>query len=103
MRHELRPSLWVAPTASLSASYSFERATHGDVQHQHVLSGAWQITPGQSVAARWVDYEGGYYKLTYRRALARGVDAVGVYSDDPYEHSSFNVKLIWSRGGLARR
>jgi hypothetical protein len=99
----IAPSMWVAPTASVSASYSFERATHGDVQHQHVLAATWHITAAQSMAARWVDYDGGYYKLTYRRALARGVDAIGVYTADPYERSSLNVKLIWSRGLFARK
>jgi hypothetical protein len=97
----LAPSLWVAPGANVSASYSYERATQGDVQHQHVLAATWQITPIESVAARWADYEGGYYKLTYRRSLARGVDAIGVYTADPYERSSLTVKLIWSRGQFA--
>ncbi len=98
----LAPSVWVAPSSRLLVSYSFERATDGVVHQQHVLSGNWQITPEQSIAGRWVDYDGGYYKLSYRRALAHGVDAVGVYTADPYVASSLDLKLIWSLQPSAR-
>ena len=36
--------------------------------HQHVVSGTWQITGAQALAARWVDDDGGYYRLSYRRS-----------------------------------
>jgi hypothetical protein len=95
------PNVWVAPGSNVSASYSFERAMHGEVQFQHVVSGTWQISPEQTMTVRWVDYDGGYYKVSYRRALAHGADAIGVYTSDPYERS-LNLKLIWSFGPFAR-
>ena len=53
--------------------------------------------PGaQSLAARWVDYDGGYYRVSYRRTLAHSVDAFGVYTSDPYAPGRFNVKLVWA-------
>jgi len=99
----IAPTLWLAPGANMSFSYSFDRAHHDHVQAQHVLSGTWDIDSAQSVSARWVDYEGGHYRLSYRRALSRGVDAYGVYSADPYDPGTLNVKLVWTmtpRSGL---
>ena len=92
----IAPSFWLAPSSHLSVAYSFERAEHDQVQHQHVVSGTWEITGAQSLAARWVDYEGGYYRVSYRRTLAHSVDAFGVYTSDPYAPGRFNVKLVWA-------
>ena len=90
------PSVWMAPSPHFSLAYSFARAAHDDVQHQHVVSGTWEITGDQSVAARWVEQDGGYYRLSYRRAFTRGLDAVGVYTSEPYDSARFNVKLVWT-------
>jgi hypothetical protein len=92
----LTPSFWLAPSAHLTLAYSFERAHQDDVQHQHVLSGAWDITEAHSFAVRWVEYDGGYYRVSYRRALGHGVDAFGVYTSDPYVPRRFNVKVVWT-------
>lgn len=92
----LSPSVWLAPSPHFSFSYSFERAAHDTVQRQHVVSGSWDITAGQSLAARWVEYDGGYYRLSYRRTLAHGIDAFGIYTTDPYDPGRLNVKLVWA-------
>jgi hypothetical protein len=97
------PSLWVAPNPHLSLSYSFERATHYDAQQQHVLSGTWEIDGGQALSARWFEYDGGYYRVSYRRTMGRGVDAYGVYTTDPYDPGRFSVKLVWTFLPFARR
>ena len=99
----LSPSFWLAPSSHVSLSYSFERADQEHVQHQHVLSGTWDITADQSFAARWVDYEGDYYRLSYRRALGHGIDAFGVYSSDPYVAGRLNVKVVWTLLPIQRR
>jgi hypothetical protein len=92
----LTPSFWLAPSSHLSLAYSFERADQDHVQHQHVLSGTWEITDAQSFAARWTEYDGGYYRVSYRRALRHGVDAFGVYTSDPYVPRRLNVKVVWT-------
>lgn len=92
----IAPSIWLAPNSHFSVAYSFERATHDRAQQQHVVSGTWDITSAQSLNARWVEYEGGYYRVSYRRALAHSVDAFGVYTSDPYAPGRFNVKLVWT-------
>ena len=79
----LSPNLWLAPSPHVSFAYSFERATYDQVRRQHVVSGTWQISGEQAVAARWVEDGGGYYRLSYRRTLAQSMDAFGVYSSDP--------------------
>jgi hypothetical protein len=90
------PSIWLAPTPHFSFAYSYERAAHDAVQHQHVVSGTWEISSDQSVAARWVEQDGGYYRLSYRRAFVAGLDAVGVYTSEPYDAARFNLKLVWT-------
>lgn len=92
----LAPTLWVAPSPRVSLSYSFERANYDEVRHQHVLSGTWDISGTQSIAARWVDHDGGYYRVSYRRALKRTLDAFGVYTADPYDPGRFDVKFVWA-------
>jgi hypothetical protein len=92
----LAPSVWVAPSAKVSLAYSFERANHDEVQHQHVISGTWQMSGTQSVSARVVDYDGAYYRITYRRILAHSIDAFGIYTSDPWQRARFNVKLVWT-------
>jgi hypothetical protein len=99
----LSPSLWLVPTSQLSVAYSFERATYDQVRRQHVVSGTWQISGEQSLAARWVEDGGGYYRVSYRRSLARSMDAFGVYSSDPYEPRRFDVKLVWTLSALPQR
>jgi hypothetical protein len=99
----LTPSFWLAPSSHLSLAYSFERANQDDVQHQHVLSGTWEITEAQSFAARWVEYDGGYCRVSYRRALGHGVDAFGVYTSDPYVPRRLNVKVVWTLLANQRR
>jgi hypothetical protein len=99
----LAPSLWVAPNSHLSLSYSFERADHYDLQHQHVLTGTWEIDSAQALSARWFDYDGGYYRVSYRRMMARGLDAYGVYTTDPYDPATLNVKLVWTLLPFPRR
>ncbi len=64
----LSPNLWLAPSSHLSVAYSFERATYDQVRASTCVSGTWQISGAQSLAARWVDYDGGYYRLSYRRS-----------------------------------
>ena len=91
----LAPSLWLAPSPHLSLSYSFERADNERVQHQHVLAATW-VSGTQSFATRWVDYDGGYYRVSYRRVLTRSVDAFGVFTSDPYDSGKLNMKLIWT-------
>ncbi len=90
------PTVWIAPSPRVSLTYSFERADYDVVRHQHVLSGTWDIGGSQSIGARWVDHDGGYYRLSYRRTLKRSLDAFGVYTADPYDPGRFDVKFIWA-------
>jgi hypothetical protein len=90
------PSVWLVPNRHLSFAYSLERAVDQVVQHQHVVSGAWEIKGRQSLTGRWVDYDGGYYRLSYRRTLARGIDAFGTYASNPYNSEGLMVKLVWA-------
>lgn len=99
----LSPSLWLAPGAHFSFAYSFERATYDQVRRQHVVSGTWTISGVQSLAARWVEDDGGYYRVSYRRGLARSMDAFGVYTSDPYEPRRLDVKLVWTLSSLQPR
>jgi hypothetical protein len=99
----IAPSIWLAPNSHFSLAYSFERATHDRTQEQHVVSGTWDITGAQSLNARWVEYDGGYYRVSYRRMLAHGVDAFGVYTSDPYAPGRVNVKLVWTLSPFQRR
>ena len=66
-----------------------------------MLSGTWQITEAQALAARWVDDDGGYYRLSYRRCLLESMDAFGVYSSDPYEPRRFDLKLVWTLSAVS--
>jgi hypothetical protein len=99
----LSPNLWLSPNPHLSVAYSFERATYDLVRRQHVLSGTWQISAEQSLAARFVEDNGGYYRLSYRRSLARAMDAFGVYSSDPWEPRRFDLKFVWTLSALPQR
>ena len=97
----LAPNLWLAPSPHFSFGYSFERATYDHVRFQHVVSGTWEISAAQAVAARWVDDDGGYYRLSYRRSLLESMDAFGVYSSNPYEPRRFDVKLVWTLSAMS--
>jgi hypothetical protein len=90
------PTLWLLPSSHLSLAYSFERAEYERVQHQHVLSGTWAVTEAQALSARWVQHNGGEYRLSYRRTVARGIDTFAVYAYDRQDPGSLNVKLVWT-------
>ena len=92
----LSPNVWLAPNPHFSVAYSFERAAYDAVQRQHVVSGTWEISAAETLAGRWVDYNGGYYRLSYRRSLNRGVDAYGAYTSDPYNPARLTAKLVWT-------
>jgi hypothetical protein len=66
------------------------------VQRQNVFSGTWAITPERAISGRWVEYDGGYYRVSYRRMVKRGIDMFAVFSDDPYTEESVNLKLVWN-------
>jgi hypothetical protein len=99
----LAPNVWLVPGAGISLGYSFERADRNQVQHRHVVSGTWAISRTQSVAARWMEYDGGYYRVSYQRTLGRGIDAYGVYTSDPYDVGRLNVKLVWTMRPFEQR
>ncbi len=92
----LAPSIWLAPVSRVSFAYSLDRANHDQVRTQHVVSGTWEIDGGQALSARWVDADGGHYRVSYRRMLAHGIDAYSVYTANPYDPGTLNVKLVWT-------
>ena len=92
----LAPNVWLAPTPHLSLAYSFERAEHDAVRHQHVLTGTWDISEAQALSARWLEDAGGYYRVSYRRTLTGSVDAYGLYTASPYDTGTLNVKFVWT-------
>jgi hypothetical protein len=92
----LAPSLWIAPNPHVSMAYSFERARHDEVRHQHVLTGMWTINGDQALGGRWVESDGSYYRVTYRRLLGNGIDAVGVYNGDSSRAGALTMKIVWS-------
>ena len=98
----LAPSLWVAPKLAPLVCLQLRARHLRPGQHQHVVSGTWDITRGQSLAARWVEHDGGYYRLSYRRALAPSVEAFGVYTSDPYDPGRFDVKVVWAKAPVPR-
>ena len=69
------PSFWLAPSQRFSLSYSYERTDYFGLAQQQILSGSFDITSEQAISGRWFHYERSYYRLAYRRVVARGADA----------------------------
>jgi len=92
----IAPSLWAAPGSHLSLAYSFG----GPITRMSGCSTSSRA-PGRSTQNRRFlragrTTTGGYYRVSYRRTLAERVDALGVYTTDPHDPGTFNVKLVWT-------
>ena len=98
---DIQPSFWIKPTRRTYASYSFEHANSFGASTQQVLSLAWELSPEQSLSARWIGYDSGgfagdYFRLAYRREVRKGIDVFAVYSREPLRKDRFTVKLVQS-------
>lgn len=93
---DLSPSFWLKPTRRTYLRYSFERTESFEASTQNVFSLAWEISPEQTLSARWVQFGGQFYRLAYRRQVRRGVDIYAVYNKEPGVHDRFVLKLVRS-------
>jgi hypothetical protein len=85
------------PTATTSATYTYERADYAGRTEQHILSASWDITPEDSISGRWVQYnDDPFYRLTYRRMMRRGFDVFAVFNKDPNVDNQFIAKVVWT-------
>jgi hypothetical protein len=92
---DLAPYVWWKPSPAATLSYSYERAVSFGTTRQGVLSLSWDLSPQQSVGLRWVDYQGkGYWRVAFRRAVARGMDIYALFTKDPDSPHRVMVKLV---------
>ena len=94
---DVTPYAWLKPTATTSATYTYERADYAGRTEQHILSASWDVTPEDSISGRWVQYnDDPFYRLTYRRMMRRGFDVFAVFNKDPNVDNQFIAKVVWT-------
>jgi hypothetical protein len=98
----LAPSAWIQLVRGLHTAFSYERADYDSTTHQSVVSVSWQITPEQSVMARWLQFGESFYRLVYRRAVRRGIDVYAIYHRDPLNPDRLVLKAVWTLAPLPR-
>ncbi len=63
---------------------------------QHILLGAWDITPEQGISLRWVGHEGNALRFAYRRQVRAGLDVFTVFNTEPKARDRFVFKVLRS-------
>jgi hypothetical protein len=89
---------WWRPLDVLRLSLYSEQLTSFGETEQTVLVGQWDISPDQTLYARYIDSDGlDFYRLAYARRVRKGIDLFVVYNDDePFLDTQFSVKLLFT-------
>ena len=90
---------WVRPVQELYLKLSHEMTEiFGDFK-QTVINGSWEITPEDSLGARYIYFHDDfttdeYIRLAYGRKVRRGFDLFVVYDKDPFRAEQYSVKVV---------
>jgi hypothetical protein len=88
---------WWRPLDVLYLSLYSEQLTSFGQTEQTVLVGQWDISPNQTLYARYIDSDGlDYYRVAYARRVRKGTDVFVVYNDEPFLDTQFSVKLLFT-------
>ncbi|UCE47924.1 MAG: hypothetical protein JSW47_20290, partial [Phycisphaerales bacterium] len=90
---------WWKPINEVYLNLSSERTDSFGIFKQTIVGGSWQITPEDSLGARYIfsdsDYsDEDYFRVAYGRKARKGVDIFMVYDKDPFNDTAFSIKVV---------
>jgi hypothetical protein len=86
---------WIRPTNTTFVNLATERLENFGTFDQTVITAAWDITPRQSVATRYVTaYYGSSYRLAYSLNVRKNVDFFAVYDREPALAAQLSAKIV---------
>jgi hypothetical protein len=93
----LAPYWWIRPTKNTVLNFSTERLHSFGTFRQTIISGAWDITPQDIVAFRYIAADGDdYVRFAYSRQVRKGINLFAVYDKEPTTPAQFSVKLVFA-------
>ena len=92
---------WLRPVSVLLLESSYEITEIFGTYKQAIVNGSWEITPENSLSARYIYYEDdyvsdNYYRVAYGRKARNGLDVFVVYDNDPYLAEQYSIKLVYA-------
>jgi len=92
---------WVRPISEIYLSLSYEQTDSYGIYRQTIFTGSWEITPEDSLGARYIFYKSDdgtddYFRVTYGRKARKGLDIFVVYDKDPYSDEQYSLKLVYT-------
>ncbi|MFC1760899.1 carbohydrate binding family 9 domain-containing protein [Planctomycetota bacterium] len=92
---------WWRPINEVHLSVSNEHTYSFGYFNQTVLVGSWNITPEDSLAARYIitggdysDSDEGSLRVAYGRKARKGLDIFMVYNKEPLNDAEYSIKLV---------
>lgn len=87
--------IWARPTATTFVNLSSERLDNFGTFDQTIVSAGWDITPRQSLVARYITaYYGDAYRLAYSLKVRKNVDFFAVYDREPALPAQVSAKIV---------
>lgn len=93
---------WYRPVYEIYLKSSYEVTDYFGIYEQAIFNASWDITPENSIGARYIYYEDDdgstdeYYRIAFGRKARRGLDIFLVYDRDPYRAEQYSMKLVYS-------
>ena len=92
--------IWCKPVNELYFNLSTAQTESYGIYRQTVIVGSWEITPEDSLGARYIDsnyYDGkGSLRIAYGRKARNGFDIFMVYNKEPYKDAEYSIKLVYT-------
>jgi hypothetical protein len=90
---------WWRPVNPVYLNLSYEQTDSFGTSEQVVVVGSWEITPENSLGARYIYYddEDGdeeYFRIAYGRKARKGFDIFVVYNKEPFLDEQYSIKFV---------
>ncbi len=92
---------WWRPVQQVYLNVTSERTDSFGIYKQTVLIGSWEITPEDSLGARYIFYESDdvrdeSFRLAYGHKARKGLDIFVVYDKEPTYDEQYSIKLVYA-------
>ena len=92
---------WWRPIQQVYLNLTSERTDSFGIYKQTVLVGSWEITPEDSIGARYIFYDSDdgkdeYFRVAYGRKARKGLDIFAVYDKGPSNDAEYSLKLVYT-------
>jgi hypothetical protein len=92
---------WVRPIRAVYLKLSHERTDSFGVFRQSIVLGSWEITPEDSLGARYIRFESddrreNFIRVAYGRRVRKGLDIFFVYNNEPTIDDQYSIKFVFT-------